>query len=141
MNKRIKGKLYNTESAKELARIDSGHSPSDFEYWEEVLYLTKSGNFFLYGWGGGNSRYGEWHGNSGGTGEKIMPMEIDEAVEWSENNLSGDEVEQIFGRLEEDKVKITADISVSAKERLDSLRKETGKSIGEIVEELLNEKK
>ena len=141
MNKRIKGKLYNTESAKELARIDSGHSPSDFEYWEEVLYLTKSGNFFLYGWGGGNSRYGEWHGNSGGAGEKIMPMEPEAAIEWSESNLSGDEVEQIFGRLEEDKVKITADISVSAKERLDSLRKETGKSIGEIVEELLNEKK
>lgn len=137
MNKRIKGKLYNTESAKELARIDSGHSPSDFEYWEEVLYLTKSGNFFLYGWGGGNSRYGEWHGNSGGAGEKIMPMEPEAAMEWSENNLSADEVEQIFGRLEEDKVKITADISVSAKERLDSLRKESGKSIGEIIEGLL----
>lgn len=141
MNKRIKGKLYNTESAKELARIDSGHSPSDFEYWEEVLYLTKSGNFFLYGWGGGNSRYGEWHGNSGGAGEKIMPMEPEAAMEWSENNLSADEVEQIFGRLEEDKVKITADISASAKEKLDTLRKGTGKSIGEIIEELLNAKK
>ncbi|MCE2604135.1 hypothetical protein LH384_34150, partial [Pseudomonas aeruginosa] len=73
----------------------------------------------------------------GGAGEKIMPMEPEAAIEWSESNLSGDEVEQIFGRLEEDKVKITADISVSAKERLDSLRKESGKSIGEIIEGLL----
>ena len=137
MIKRMNGKLYNTESAKELARIDSGHSPSDFEYWEETLYRTKTGNFFLYGWGHGNSRYGEWHGNSGGDGERIMPMEPEEAIQWAEHNLPGDEVDQIFGRLEEDKVKITADISISAKEQIDRIRKETGKSIGEIIEGLL----
>lgn len=137
MIKRMNGKLYNTESAKELARIDSGHSPSDFEYWEETLYRTKTGNFFLYGWGRGNSRYGEWHGNSGGDGERIMPMEPEEAIQWAEHNLPGDEVDQIFGRLEEDKVKITADISISAKEQIDRIRKETGKSIGEIIEGLL----
>ena len=79
MKKQINGKSYNTESANKLARIDSGHSPSDFEYWEETLYRTKTGNFFLYGWGRGNSRYGD--------GDKIIPMEQEEVMEWVEHNL------------------------------------------------------
>lgn len=134
MNKIINGKRYSTDSAKELARVDSGHSHTDFYFWEETLYRTKTGNFFLYGCGRGNSRYGEWHGNSGGDGEKIIPMSPEEAQKWAENNIDGDEAERIFGRLEEGTVKITADISVSAKETIDQIRKETGKSIGEIIE-------
>lgn len=137
MDKRINGKMYNTDTAKMLVRIDSGHSPTDFAYWEESLYRTKTGNFFLYGWGHGNSRYGEWHGNSGGDGEKIMPMTPEEAEKWAENNLSGTEVERIFGKLEEGKEKITADISKTAKMKIDKLRAETGRSIGEIIDDLL----
>lgn len=140
MHKRINGKSYNTESAKELAVIDSGRLPNDFEYWEETLYVTRAGNFFLHGYGNGNSRYGEWHGNTGGSGEKIMPLSTEEAVEWAENGLSGDVVDRIFGKLEEDKVKITADISESAKEKLEKIKLETKKkNIGEVIEELLSE--
>lgn len=137
MNKVIKGKKYNTDTAKLLAASDNGTLPNDFAYVREELYRTKSGHFFLYGYGGGNSVYGEWRGNSGGPGEKIMPFSLDDAQEWAEKNLSGNEVEEIFGKLKEGKVKITADISESAKNVLDGIKKETGESTGELLERLL----
>lgn len=32
---------------------------------------------------------------------KIIPLSIEEAKEWAEENLSGDEYEYIFGEVEE----------------------------------------
>ncbi len=134
MQKRINGKLYNTETSKELARINSGRSPSDSNYYEEALYRTKSGNFFLHGWGHGNSRYGEWLGTSGSDGEKIIPFTLEEAKQWGTNNLSKAQSAEIFKKLEQKKLKITADVLVDTKNVIDRLKKNTKKSTGEIID-------
>ena len=82
MNKVINQRRYDTKTATELADYDNGHNQDDFDYWSEALYRTKSGNYFLYCYGGPNSRHGEWHGNTGGWGRQIKPIGLAEAQEW-----------------------------------------------------------
>ena len=139
MKKVIEGKLYNTETAQELGYVEpAGYNSSDFNYFRETLYRTKSGKYFLHGEGHGNSRYGEWHGNTGGWGEKIRPYTQEDAREWAEKNLTADEYAKAFETPEEaSDTKAILNISVSAelKSRLIRMREETGKSISQLIEE------
>jgi len=139
MKKVINGSLYNTETALELGYVEpAGYKRNDFSYFRETLYRTKSGKYFLHGEGHGNSRYGEWHGNTGGWGEQIRPYTPEEARQWAEENLSAKEYIEAFGEPEEaSDIKVPLNISVSAefKNLLITLREKTGKSISQIIEE------
>jgi hypothetical protein len=139
MKKVINGSLYNTETAQSLGCVEpAGYNSSDFNYFKETLYRTKSGKYFLHGEGHGNSRYGEWRGNTGGWGEQIRPYTPEEARQWAGENLSAKEYIEAFGEPEEaSDIKVPLNISVSAefKSLLISLREETGKSISQIIEE------
>ena len=139
MKKVINGRVYNTETAKRLASWDNGLSYTDFAYCSETLYLTKSAAYFIHGEGGGNSRYGEWHGNSGGPGSQIVPLTRQEAIEWAEK-LTGDEYENLFGNPEESngRTVVTMSISVDAKNKLQRASEETGKSMSKIIDDLAN---
>jgi hypothetical protein len=101
MKKIINGKKYDTETAKELARRDNGFGCSEFDYVEETLYRKRTGEFFLYGTGGAASRYSTHCGNMWYGDERIMPLTEEEAKEWCEEYLDGDEYEGIFGEVEE----------------------------------------
>jgi hypothetical protein len=136
MNRVIEGKRYDTTTAKLLAEVSENY-PRDFDYCEEKLYRTKSGQFFLHGWGGAKSRYGEWHGNTGGAGEQIMPFSEDDAREWAELHMDADAYEKVFGAITEDSVKISADISESAKAQVDAIKARTGETTGALIERLL----
>jgi len=123
MMKVINGKKYDTETAEFCAEYWNGLSTRDFEYYKEELYRKRTGEYFLCGYGGGNSKYGEWHGNSGGPGDKIIPMSLLEAQKWGEENLDGEEYEEIFGAIDEgDKIQISTWISARVKEDLDALK-------------------
>lgn len=139
MKKVIDGALYNTDTAQELGNVTpAGNNQSDFNYFRETLYRTKSGKYFLHGEGHGNSRYGEWHGNTGGWGEQIRPYTPEEARKWAEDNLEADEYAQIFGKPEEaadTKTIINISISVDLKAKLIKMREDTGKSISQLIEE------
>lgn len=101
MKQIISGKLYNTETAK-LCGSDSYSNVSDFSHWSEELYRKKTGEFFLYGEGGPNSRYYRPCGqNEWCSGEKIIPMTEAEAREWAEKHLTAEEYIEIFGEPEE----------------------------------------
>lgn len=101
MKKIINGKMYNTETAA-LKGLDSYSNTRDFAYWLEELYQKKTGEFFLYGKGGANSKYSrscgqnEWCG-----GEDIIPMTVEEARAWAEKHLNADEYQDVFGVVEE----------------------------------------
>lgn len=101
MNKIIDGNRYDTKTATELGYMDNGYQTNDFYYFGETLCRTPKGNYFIHGYGGGNSKYGEWHGNSGGSGEVIQPIDESAAKKWAEEYLTGDEYEEIFGKVEE----------------------------------------
>ena len=140
--KRIIGRrVYDTETAKCLGAYENGYNPNDFHYYYEGLYRTKSGKYFLHGSGGGLSRYGVWRGNSGGSGEKIMPMTLGEAMEWAEKHLDADEYIAIFGEQEDgdDKTPKLILLSSDASRKLERMRDESGTSQSDIIEKLIIE--
>ena len=101
MKKVIAGKVYNTQTA-ECVGEQSWGNMSDFAYCNEELYRKCTGEYFLFGEGGGMSKYAKSVGqNSWGWGEAIIPMSLEEAKQWTEENLDGNKYEQIFGTVEE----------------------------------------
>lgn len=96
MKKIINGKLYNTETAKLVANWWNGLGVSDFRNCEESLYLKKTGEFFLYGEGGGLSPYAEHFGSGWGYGKKITPLTEEEARQWAESHMEADEYLKIW---------------------------------------------
>jgi len=86
MKQIINGKTYNTETATELFNVSaSGCSRSDFRWWEETLYQTAKGAYFLHGIGGAMSQYSEGFVSGERTGgKKLAALTRDEAIEWAE---------------------------------------------------------
>lgn len=97
----IGGKMYNTETAKQLAYWNNGYTRSDFNFTEEALYLKKTGEYFLYGHGGAMSSYSESYGTSRCGGEGFTPLTEEGAKHWAEAHLEADEYIAIFGDVEE----------------------------------------
>ena len=101
MKKVINSKLYNTQTATMLASYENHYLPNDFHYVEEALYRKKTGEFFLYAYGGALSIYAE-HFERGFRGsERIIPLTEDEAREWAEAYADADTYMEIFGEVEE----------------------------------------
>lgn len=97
MKKIIAGKLYDTETAKEIGYWDNGIYGNDFRACEETLYLKKTGEYFLHGEGGPLSKYAVYHGNNTSGSERIFPFTYDEAKEWAEKHLDADTFMAHFG--------------------------------------------
>lgn len=123
MKKIIKGKLYSTETAREIGNACHGERSTDIDYTEETLYCKKTGEYFLHGVGGAATKYGEWAETNHRTGgERILPLTMEEAKEWAERELGADAYEAEFGPVEEDGSRVMMTISVSAAEA-DRIRK------------------
>jgi hypothetical protein len=134
VNKIIKGKRYDTETAKRLA--SAGYSyPSQFDYWQETLYQKRTGEFFLHGEGGANSKYAEQiERNSWCGGEKIIPISHKEAKKWGEKYLDADEYEKIFGQIEEGKTTVCISLTNEAIAKLKEMALEQKISVSEWIE-------
>lgn len=72
----IKRKTYNTETAEKLDErfVSFFGDPAGYE---ENLYKTKKGDFFLYAKGGSQSKYPK---------ETIIPLTEKERAEWKKNS-------------------------------------------------------
>lgn len=140
MKKYINGKKYDTETAKAVGSWSNNRSYRDFSWCEETLYRKKTGEFFLHGEGGALSRYArQANGNMRGSGEEIRSLTFEEARTWAEENLDGDEYEEIFGEISDDDTDclISAVIKTSSRDRLRRAAEMTGKTISQIVDELI----
>lgn len=141
MKKYINGKKYDTETAKAVGSRSNHRSYRDFSWCEETLYRKKTGEFFLHGEGGPMTVYAEYvDSNTRRGGERIQPMSFDEARAWAEEHLDGDEYEAIFGEIEDDGTDCLISAVIKASNR-DILRREvekTGKTAGQILDELLS---
>ena len=140
MKRIIKGKLYDTEKATEVAEWSDG-APSDFRYIEETLYRKRTGEYFLYGYGGPMTQYSERVGNAYGYGAAILPISYDEARAWGEEHMDADEWQEEFGPAEDsapDSVAhIHATVSDAAKRMLETECKRTGETRSAVIERLL----
>ena len=97
MKKIIDGIRYDTEKATEIGSA-SYSNRSDFHHWDESLYKApRSGRFFIAGEGGPLSRWSKaidrnsWSGGSG-----IISVEPEQAREWCEQYLDGDDWSEHF---------------------------------------------
>lgn len=125
MKKIINGKLYSTETAREVGAWSNAGNWRDFSHMEETLYCKRTGEYFLFGEGGPMTQYAEACGNNSWTGgQRIMPMTAKEAREWAEEKLTADEYEEEFGDVAEgDETRVSLTISLTAAEA-DRIRKE-----------------
>lgn len=98
MKKVIDGKIYNTETATEIARWDNGMSNNDFGWCDESLYVTKNGAYFVYGAGGALSRWSAPCGNNGAQGGKnVEVLTKAEALRWcEEHDVAADTITEHF---------------------------------------------
>lgn len=142
MKKVIKGKVYNTDTAKELGYWSNTTDRRDFSCIEETLYQKKTGEFFLFGEGGPMTSYAVASGtNSWSGGCRIMPMSYDEAKYWAEKRLSADELEAIFGEIVEDeetgKKVVSINVNAAKWEQAKRTAAQNGIGISEYIEGLL----
>lgn len=98
MKKIINGRLYDTETAKEIGTYSNGYT--GIQRCVEVLYQKKTGEFFLNGYGGAMSKYSErcdggWSGN-----DVIIPFSESEAKQWVEKNLSANKYLELWAAEE-----------------------------------------
>lgn len=140
MKKIINGRNYDTTTAEEVA--ESSHSyKSEYDYYEETLYRKRTGEYFLYGYGHGDSKYAKQVCGDFGPGSDIIPLSYEQARAWAERELSADEYESIFGEVTEDggesDVVISVRVSPATRERLRRMAAETGRSQGAILDELV----
>lgn len=103
MKRIIKGKVYDTATAKELGWWENIQDVRNFNHFSETLYRKRTGEFFLYGKGGPSTKYSQrvdqncWSG-----GEDIIPISVDNAQAWVEDHLDAEDYEKIFGTVDED---------------------------------------
>lgn len=136
MKKIINGKLYDTETAKEVGLRAHGEGPRDFHYFVERLYRKRTGEYFLHGEGGPMTQYARTVGqNQWSGGEKIMPLDYQAAREWAEKHMDADDYMEEFGPVSEESERTTLSVSLDAAVA-DKIRKEAqekGVSISALI--------
>lgn len=140
MKKIITGKVYDTNTAKELASWENTPDVRDFSRFVETLYQKRTGEFFIHGVGGPSSRYAVSAGlNCWSGGEKIIPMSYDAARDWAEDHLDADDYEAIFGEVSEDdsRVTVTLSLSASAVETAKRAASQAGMNLSAYIESLI----
>ena len=114
MKKIINNKVYDTNKATEVGSWESGRG-GGFNHIAETLYQKRTGEFFLHGEGGPQTKYamsvgqGNWSGS-----EQIIPLTWENAKEWAESHLEADAYEKAFGEVVEDESRTTVTLSLSA---------------------------
>lgn len=140
MKKIINGRQYNTDTATKLGGWSSPGSYSDFNHYEETLYQKRTGEFFLFGEGGANSKYAVSQGmNSWSGGCEIIPLSWEAAQKWAEEHLSADEYESIFGPVSEDdsRTVVTMTMSVASLEKAKRAAAKAGMTLSAYIESLI----
>ena len=139
MKKIINNKVYDTDTAKELASWSSDNA-NRLDYIDETLYRKKTGEYFLLGEGGPRTQYAREAGtNSWSSGDRIMPMTYQEASDWAQSRLSGEKYEELFGAVREDDSRrtVTYSLAVASVDKLRRLAEQRGISASELLDQLI----
>lgn len=124
MVKIIKGRKYDTDTAREVGSYSNAGGWRDFGHFEETLFCKRTGEYFLFGEGGPMTKYRETVGqNEWSGGSKIIPLDFDEAREWAEKNLTAEEYEAEFGEVTEDDSRAAITITLPTS-MIDTLKRE-----------------
>lgn len=103
MKKVVNRMVYDTEKATKIVDNYGPGNPQDFSYYEEALYRTKAGRWFLAGEGNARSKYAVSISNTGtGPGQDITPLTEEEVIQWCETYNKTEVLERWFKRWLED---------------------------------------
>jgi hypothetical protein len=135
MKKIINGKMYDTETAKEVASCYHGEGPRDFRHYSETLYKKRTGEYFLAGEGGPMTHYAVSTGqNSWSGGEKIIPLTYSEATEWAEREMDADDYQAEFGPVSEgERVTLSISLPADVADRIRKAAAAEGISVSECI--------
>ena len=118
----INGKRYDTTIATQIAFWKSGMDDGDLHYFDETIFKTARGTYFLHGRGGPLSKYrhalkGRPSGVAGGS--QIVPLTDQEAITWLQEHGETHALRREFpGRFEND----TPGDTTAAEKRRESQR-------------------
>ncbi len=102
VKKIVDGLLYDSDNKGNEFIFErySNCSMGDFHYYEETLYRTKNGNWFLHGNGNAASKYAKPFGdNQSGPGENIIPLSVGQAFKYLSEYCEIDLLEEYFPGL------------------------------------------
>ena len=140
MKKTINGKLYDTETAREMGSWSNTWDTRDFHRVAETLYLKRTGEFFLHGEGGPMTKYAvSLSDNSWRGGDQIIPLTAARARQWAEEHLDADDFASIFGMPNEgeDTAAMNIQIDAALMARLRQMASDEGITLTACVEKLL----
>lgn len=140
MKKVIKRKLYDTDTAIEIGTWNNGRHGQDTDALEEVLYRKRTGEYFLYGSGGPNTRYAKRDASNWIGGSELIPLSFKAAQIWAKEHLSPDEYAKAFSIPTKDDGKIATTITLP-KIKAIALRRaaeKEGVSISKYIENLIS---
>jgi len=141
MKKIIRGRVYDTQTATLIAEDGNNLSKRDFCWVNEELYRKKTGEFFLYGEGGPETKYCTRYADGmRGEGEDIIPLSYEQAQELVEKHCSASFYEEIFGPIveEEGKSAITMYLSNTLIAKIKRAAQIDGVQISAYVEHILD---
>lgn len=138
MRKVIKGKLYDTTTARLVMHWSNGYYSNDFHHVTEMLFRKRTGEYFVYGEGGAMSKYAESCGqNQWKGGEDIRPLTYDEAKVWMEEHGTAEAYEREFGIPDEnDEHDLHVVVSESAWQAISRAAARDETSVRAIIERL-----
>ena len=101
MKKIINGRLYDTDTARNIGSWSNNLGAGDFKSCTEVLYRKKTGEYFLFGCGGAMTSYARAAEDGGVTGgSAIFPFSERQAKNWAKAHLSTGEYLNLFDDTE-----------------------------------------
>lgn len=142
MKKIIRGRQYDTATARLIGSWDNGRGYNDFDFVTESLYQKRTGEYFIAGSGGAASQYARPDGNMMAAGSRIVPLNFDQAKSWAESHLSGEAYETAFGTPDEgdEKQYFNCGLPAPIMRLLKSAAAKEDQSMGDIVARLVVEK-
>ena len=88
MKKTINGKVYDTRTAKCVGFYQNNVPTQSFNYVQERLFLKKTGEYFIFGYGGGNTCWAKkFPDGTACHGEGIKPVSQKGAEKFCEEKL------------------------------------------------------
>lgn len=100
----IKRRTYNTWTSTPLAvsMVDT-ELVTDDGWYEEVLYVKRNGEPFIFGKGNWGSKYSEEDGIGGVSGRsEVIPMTNEGALQWCKDHMTPEQYENFISKSLED---------------------------------------
>lgn len=91
----------------------------------------------MHGCGGANTKYATVSDGSWGSGEIIIPLEEESAIEWAKGHMSEDAYKLAFKSLPKSKC-VSAVLTAEQIIKLERLRKETGKTFSALISDAVD---